>query len=79
MASKVRCHVSPIRIGSPYEMYRPMVAVYVAAVKATVEPSDGSARMKCNVAAVCCCDGGRLAVQRRGVHGRRRLCGQLWE
>lgn len=28
----------------PYDIYRPMVAIDVAAVKATVDPSDGMAR-----------------------------------
>ena len=38
-------------MGSPYEMYRPMVAIEVAAEKATVEPRDGSARRNESVAA----------------------------
>lgn len=32
-------------------MYKPMVAMEVAALKATEEPSDGSPRMKARVAA----------------------------
>jgi hypothetical protein len=30
----------------PYEMYRPIVAMEVAALKATLEPSEGRARQK---------------------------------
>lgn len=51
MVTKFLCQTTPIRIGSPYEIYRPIVAIEVAAANATDEPSDGNARMKDNVAA----------------------------
>lgn len=35
----------------PYEMYRPIVAIDVAAENATLEPREGSAKIKDNVAA----------------------------
>lgn len=38
-------------MGMVYEMYRPMVAMLVAAANATELPSDGKERMKANVAA----------------------------
>lgn len=40
-----------MKIGSPYERYKPMVAIDVAAAKATDEPSDGRPRMNARVAA----------------------------
>lgn len=51
MDTKLRCQMRPIRIGSPYEMYKPIVAIEVAAAKATLDPRDGRARMKDKVAA----------------------------
>jgi hypothetical protein len=51
MLTKFLCQMSPIRMGRPYEMYSPIVAIEVAAANATEEPSDGSARMKDSVAA----------------------------
>lgn len=41
----------PIRMGRPYEIYRPIVAIEVAAEKATELPTDGMARRKANNAA----------------------------
>lgn len=41
----------PMRIGIPYEMYRPIVAIEVAAEKATADPNDGSARQNARKAA----------------------------
>jgi hypothetical protein len=43
--------MSPMRIGIPYEMYRPMVAMDVAAAKATEEPREGRPRQKAQKAA----------------------------
>jgi hypothetical protein len=40
-----------MRIGIPYEMYRPMVAMEVAAAKATEEPREGRPRQKAQKAA----------------------------
>jgi hypothetical protein len=48
---KLLCQIRPIKIGMPYDMYNPMVAILVAAAKATEEPRDGRPRMKARVAA----------------------------
>jgi len=43
--------MTPMAIGIVYEMYNPMVAMDVAALKATAEPRDGRPRMNASVAA----------------------------
>lgn len=42
---------SPIKMGSPYEMYSPIVAIEVAAENATAEPREGMASKKARNAA----------------------------
>jgi hypothetical protein len=43
--------MTPIAMGIVYEMYNPIVAIDVAALNATAEPSEGRARMNASVAA----------------------------
>src|SRR6187402_3316217 len=51
MLTKFLCQMRPMRIGRPYEMYSPMVAMEVAAAKATDDPRLGSERIKARTAA----------------------------
>lgn len=41
---KLEGYRRPMRMGRPYDMYRPMVAIDVAAENATDDPRDGRAR-----------------------------------
>lgn len=55
-------------MGRPYEMYRPMVAMEVAAEKATLEPREGRARMK-----------ERVALSQMERIGERKRSSTLWK
>lgn len=48
---KLEGYRRPMRMGRPYDMYKPMVAMDVAAENATDDPRDGRARRKESVTA----------------------------
>jgi hypothetical protein len=58
----------PRRMGNPYEMYKPMVAMEVAAAKATLEPREGRARIK-----------DRVAASQTARMGERKRASTLWK
>ena len=60
--------MNPIRIGIPYEMYKPIVAMDVAAAKATLLPREGRARQK-----------ERKAASQTVRMGERNLSSTLWK
>ena len=56
-----------MRIGMPYEIYRPIVAIEVAAAKATDDPREGRAKQK-----------DRNAASQTVLMGERNLSSTLW-
>jgi hypothetical protein len=57
-----------MRIGIPYEIYRPIVAIEVAAAKATDDPREGRAKQK-----------DRNAASQTVLMGERNLSSTLWK